>query len=109
MPRVTLYFEIIQAIDEGLTKPSKVEDIPKYLEELEKRAKVEKGDSSISEPEKEEIKKEEPKKSLKKKKLSIKIKKKDKKEQIQEPKKESKKEEPKKEESKKEEALPILA
>ena len=53
----TLYFEIIQAIDEGLTKPSKVEDIPKYLEELEKRAKVEKGDSSISEPEKEEIKK----------------------------------------------------
>ena len=52
MPTITLYFELIQAInDEGLIQPSKVEDILKYLEELEKRAKVEKGDSSISEPE----------------------------------------------------------
>ena len=52
--RLTLYFEIIQVInDAGLTQPSKVEDILKYLEELEKRAKVEKGDTFISEPEKE--------------------------------------------------------
>ena len=79
---LSLDFEMIQKISEaGLSAPTKIEDIPAFLEELEKKkTKYEKGESVESEP-----KKEEPKKEVKK----------------EEPKKEEpKKEEPKKEQKK---------
>ena len=114
---LVLDFQMIQKINEcGLNPPTKMEDIPLFLKNLEKRQQgIQSGEISIEPPKKEEeppkveekivLKEVEEVKVVKEEKKVEPVQPKKKKEERKDIKKEEKKEEPKKEEKKEEKAV----